>query len=33
LLGWGDAEAVLGLGVVPAGIPDRFKAWPVSAQA
>jgi iron complex transport system substrate-binding protein len=28
-LGWGDADALLALGVVPAGILDWFKAWPV----
>jgi iron complex transport system substrate-binding protein len=28
-LGWGDADALLALGVVPVGILDWFKAWPV----
>jgi iron complex transport system substrate-binding protein len=27
-LGWGDADALLALGVVPAGILDWFQAWP-----
>jgi iron complex transport system substrate-binding protein len=27
-LGWGDADALLALGVVPVGILDWFKAWP-----
>jgi iron complex transport system substrate-binding protein len=28
-LGWADADALLALGVVPVGILDWFKAWPV----
>jgi iron complex transport system substrate-binding protein len=28
-LGWGDADVLLALGVVPVGILDWFKAWPV----
>ncbi len=27
-LGWGDADALLALGVVPVGILDWFQAWP-----
>ncbi len=27
-LGWGDADALLALGVVPTGILDWFQAWP-----